>query len=461
MAVSNPGRGSGANALVRALDAYDAGDLETARRLCAEHLRAEPAHAVALMLAGLVAKREFKFEEAITLLEQSVRSEPNSKALTSLADCLWRVGRLEQGLGYINQVVAGNPENLESLLLKAAILHGQRRFDSALECVRAAQLLAPDSYLVAARSGCVLTELGQYDAAESHFRNAARLMPGFRHCGLIYFGHSGWRQIAPQSGAAAGEEFAPLLAADITGAYDAVVVACCDAVYFYKYGVTFVNSYAQNAARQKLLHLHIIDPDDDFAGYLGRLIARLGLSNVAVTYEYAPVDEEPDFNLRRTFYSCARFLRMGLLLRHYQRTIACFDIDTVFEAPLDDMLAAVGTADIGLIRREPPDSPWLDIVANIVIARNTDRTARYFSAVENFIRHFVGRGKLFWHLDHIALYCVLKMMERSDEPPHVEPLAEPVRASVWHIGNPYDYRLKEHRVAQYRLDDLAPPAAPS
>ncbi len=457
MAVSDSNRGTVANVLARAFDAYDTGDLETSGRLCMQHLSAEPVDALALMLAGLIAKKELKFEDAISSLEQSVLIAPDPRALTSLADCLWRVGRLEQALFHIDQVVAGYPENLEALLLKAAILHGQRQFVPALECILNAQSLTPDSYLVAARSGCILTELGKYELAEECFRNAARLMPAFRHCGLIQFGESVWRQIAPQAGAVSTDDFAPLRAADICAPYDAVIMACCDARYFYKYGVTFVNSYAQNSAREKLLHLHILDPDDGFAAYLERLVARLGLRNIAVTYEYAPVDEEPDFNLRRTFYSCARFLRIGSLLRHYQRTIACFDIDSVFEAPLDDMLDGVGTADVGLIQREPPDSPWLDIVANIVIANNTDRTWRYFSAVENFIRHFTGRGKLFWHLDQIALYCVLKMMERFDEPPRVGPLTAATRVSIWHIGNPYEHRLKEHRVARYHLADLAPP----
>ena len=447
-----------ADRLARALEAYDRGELETSRGLCAAHLNAEPANAVALMLMGLILKRDLKFEDAIPLLEQSVRIEASVKALTSLADCLLRMGRLEQGLHAIDRVTAAYPENLEALLLKAAILHGQRQFDSALECVRGAGLLAPDSHLVAARLGCILAELGQYDAAEDQFRNAARLMDGFRHCGLVNFGPTVWRQIAPQSGAASLEEFAALRTADVHAPYDAVVAACCDAQYFYKYGATFVNSYVQNAARSKLLHLHVLDPDEGFAGYLDDLMARLGVRNIAVTYEYAPVDEAPDFNLRRTFYSCARFLRMGALLSHYRKTIACFDIDTVFEAPIDDLLAQVGAADIGLIQREPADSPWLDIVANIVIARDTDATWRYFSAVGNFIRHFVGRGKLYWHLDQIALYCVLKMMQRFDEAPRVAPLSRSARAVVWHIGNPYDYRLREYRVARYQPEGFAPRA---
>ena len=453
---STPAAGSEhGDAMSRALDAYDRGDLDQSRALCDQQLRDEPANAVALLLLGLIAKRGLQVEDAIPLLERSVEIAPNRKSMTSLADCFLRVGRLEPALHYVDLVIAGNPDNLEALLLKAAILHGLRRFDSALACIREAERLAPESHLVEARMGCILTELAQYEAAEKHFQTAASLAQGARHCGLINFRQNVWRQIAPSPASSPAEDFAFMRAADAQAPYDAVVAAFCDAQYFYKYGVTFVNSYAQNAACHKLLHLHILDPEDGFAAYLEALIARLQLRNIVVTYEYAPVDEEPDFNLRRTFYSCARFLRLAALLRHYGRTIACFDIDTVFEAPLDDLIGGAGAADIGLVRRDPPDSPWLDIVANIVIANDTVHALRYFSAVENFIRHFVGRGKLFWHLDQIALYCVLNMMERFDAPPRVAPIDLSASGAVWHIGNPYEYRRTEFRVARYQLADLA------
>ena len=65
--------GQPASGLALALDAYDQGELETARALCAAHLAAEPASAVALMLMGLILKRGSNFEDAIQLLERSVR----------------------------------------------------------------------------------------------------------------------------------------------------------------------------------------------------------------------------------------------------------------------------------------------------------------------------------------------------------------------------------------------------
>ena len=444
-----------------AFQAYYQGKIEEARELCERLLHAEPAHAPALMLLGLIAKKRNRFEDAASLLERSVQIESNPLALTSLADCLWRIGRLDEGLRYIEEAITRQPDSPEAQLVGAMLLHGLRRFDAALERVRCAQTLLPESHLVEARLGCISTQLGRYEDAERHFRNVARLMPKFGHCRAINFGQEMWREIEPRSGASAAEELEPLREASIRQPYAAVVAAFCDVRYFYKYGVTFVNSFAQNAARDKLLHLHILDPEPGFAAYLDHLIARVRLQNVVVTVERAPLADATHNNSRKTFYSCARFIHMGWLLQYYKTTIACFDIDTVFETPIDAMIASVKGGDVGLIQREPPDSPWLDIIANIVIANQTEPAQRYFAAVRNFIRHFAGRGELFWHLDQIALYCVLKMMERFSAPPRVDWITQRARAAVFHIGNPYDFRLQDARVARYQLADLAAKAEPS
>ncbi len=459
MSAKDPGSVVGTGAMEDAFAAYSTGDFDTTRVLCDEKLRAEPANAAALMLLGLITKKSLQIEAAIPLLEQSVRIDPNPVALMDLADCLWRVGRLEEAWGHIEKIDAISANNVEVQLLKAAILQGQHRLEEALACVRAAEKHAQGSALVAARYGCILTGLEKYEDAEHFFSMAARLSPEFRHCGLVNFGRASWQQLSLPATGAQSDEFVVLRPAGPGEAYDAVIFACCDVRYFYKYGTTFVNSFAQNAARGKLLHLHVLDPDAPFAAYIETLIAKVAIRNVAVTYEYAPVDEEPDFNLRRTFYSCARFLRMGALLAQHQKTIACFDIDTVFEAPLEPVLGCVDDCDLGLVFRYPLDSPWLDIVANAVIVKNTPQACRYFSAVANFIRHFVGRGKLFWHLDQLALYCVLKMMERFDTSPRVAPIAAIAGTAIWHIGNPYDYRFQEYRVTRYLLPGFAPPAA--
>ena len=439
------------DAVAVAFEAFNQGKLEETSELCRRLLDTAPAPA--LMLLGLIAKRQGRFDEAAAQLERSVQLAPNPKALASLADCLWRTGRLAEGLRRIEEFMAGNPDNAEARLLAAALLHGMGRYDAALEQTRRAQALQPESHLVEARLGCILTELGQFESAERHFRAAARIEPAFSHCGLINFRRGVWREIEPRPDAAAVEELAALRPPSARQPFTAVIAAFSDARYFRKYGVTFVNSFAQNAAQDRLLHLHILDPDSEFATFLERLLQRVKLPNIAATYEYAPMDDSADFNLRRTFYSCARFLRLNSLLAGYRTPIACLDIDTVFEAPLDPLIATAG--DVGLVQREPRDSPWLDIVANAVLARNTQQAGRYLAAVSSYVRHFMRRGKLYWHLDQIALYCVLKMMERFAEPPQVGWISSAARAAIWHIGNPYDHRLRDERVARYQLAGFA------
>ena len=439
-----------ANSLDLALAAYGRADFDGARKICDEVLLAEPENPAALLLAGNIARKTLRFEDAVPLLEKSVRNGATAEARGSLAMCLWRLGRLDDALTQIDGALDGDADNAEALLLKATILHGLREFDAALECVEHAEESLPDSHLVLARRACILTELGDYDAAEAEFREAARLNPDWGHCGLINFRQGVWREIA-QPAARAAQEIELLRSVDSGQPHDAVVAAVCDVRYFYKYGATFVNSFAQNAGQGKLLHLHIVDPDARFPEHIDAVLARCPRQSIGVTCERSPI-EESRHHARRTYYSCVRFLRMGWLLEHYRTTVACFDVDTVFETPLAGLLASVGDADVGLIQREPIDSPWLDVVANLVVANDTERTQRYFAAVERYIRHFVARDKMFWHLDQIALYCVLRMMGRFAEPPRVCWLTAASRAAVWHIGNPYAFRLDDERVARYRLD---------
>jgi hypothetical protein len=214
-----------------------------------------------------------------------------------------------------------------------------------------------------------------------------------------------------------------------------------------------MNSFSQNAGPNKLLHLHILDPDDHLRAYVSSLLDKLKLCNVAMTVEQTSLAQSGSDHFRKTFYTCSRFLHMNALLHRYDVPIACFDIDTIFEAPIDALTSASVGHDVGLFFREPPDSPWLDVIANTVVAHNTRRAQAYFAAVSNFIRYFAARAELFWHVDQIALYCVLVMMQRFSEPPAVAPIGQGEEMPVWHIGHLYDFRLHEERFARYRIAD--------
>ena len=445
-----------ADPLELAFAAFDQRNFDQAHEYCRRVLEADPRNARALLLSGLVAKKRSKFEEAAVLLEKSIAQSPVPVALGALAECLWRLGRLEEAWGCIKQVIVAHPGNPEAYLLEATILYGLRRFDLALERTLLAQTYLPESYLVEARLGCLMMQLERYQAAEIHFWNAAHFMPSFAHCRLINIRQDLWQSVDAGS-CLPDREIKSLFEARGAQPCTTVVAVSCDVRYFYKHGAKFVNSFAQNAAAGKLLHLHILDPDEAFSSYIDSVISRVKLPNLAVTTEQTEFAASSNHNSRRTFYSCARFLRIGWLLERYKLTVACFDVDLVFDEAIDAMLGEVAGRDVGLVQREPPDSPWLDIYAGFVVANNTERALRYFNAVANFIRHYAGRDELYWHLDQIALYCVLKMMTRFAEPPRIGWISSAALAAVWHIGKPNDYLLKEERVTRYEIEGLAIP----
>ncbi|MEO7728114.1 MAG: tetratricopeptide repeat protein [Burkholderiales bacterium] len=446
-----------ASALELAFTAYAELKFDEARERCEETLGIDPRNASALLLAGLIAKKQSRLDDAVALFESSLAQAASPEALGSLAETLWRLGRLDEALNCVKQFIAAEPTNADAHLLESTILYGLRRYDAALKCAQRAKAYLPESYLVEARLGCILMRLGQFEPADIHFRNAAHLMASFAHCRLINVRRDLWEKVDLDTQGKCSPDATPLREARGTTAIDAVVAVACDVHYFHKHGAKFVNSFARNAAAGKLLHIHILDPDENFTVYIDALLSKVPLADFAVTTAKTAFATSTNYAFRRTYYSCARFLDMDWLLRKYQKTILCFDVDLVFEAPIDKMIDEIAGNDIGLVQRNPPDSVWLDIYAGYVVASYTPQALRFFRGVGNFIRHFTEREELYWHLDQIALFCVHKMMERFTAPPATCWLSAAALEAVWHIGKPNDQLLREERVTQYAIEGLEYP----
>ena len=201
----------------------------------------------------------------------------------------------------------------------------------------------------------------------------------------------------------------------------------------------------------------MLDPDGQFADYLSWLIGHIDLPRLRVTTERSPLKTNVDKMARRTYYSCGRFMQMTRMLADYGRPIVCFDVDATLQAPVQRLIEHAHGKDLGLIQREPPDSPWLDVVANIVVANPTAQSSRYFELVRNYVLYFMHRGKLFWHLDQIELYCVLKMMARYAAAPRVAWIKTELRETLWHIGQSYGDKMKDERYSRYELGDAGTP----
>lgn len=429
------------------MQALQRGEHDRARALSDAMLAEHPESPVALRLLGLVNMIERHYLTAIDAFTRSVELLPDLGAFINLATCLTKVNSLERALESGRTAVAMAPGAVPARLALAAALHGSLRLEEALAEVNEAARLSPGNPLVAMRRGAIYAQLRNYDAAGQEFALAAQSneTPQARAVRFDRTFYDTLDDTAPNR----VPEPAPLMSMGSAGRARYVVYVGCTADYFLKYGIVFVNSYAANSASGSLLHLHIVNPGEPFMNALSDISRRLPQLNLAVTTERAPIDAAADPANARSYYACARFLQLPGFLAHYGKPMLSFDVDAVVEGPLERILDHVGSRDMGLVLREPIDSPWWDIIAFIVGVRPTPATLAYLRRVRNYILHFYEQRQMPWALDQLSLFCVLRMMERFDAAPTVAWLPRGVQAVTWQIGQAYDYKLSDARVKRY------------
>jgi tetratricopeptide (TPR) repeat protein len=428
-----------------ALQALQAGDATRARALGKALLEMAPAHAGGWRILGTASMMERRYEDAVDDFYRSLAVAADLGSLLNLTTCQLKLGNLDQALDAGRAAVEMAPQSFHAHLGLAAALHGMRRPEQALEEAETACRLSKGNAAAIIRRGTIHAHLGNYDEAERDLSSVSQDQP---LGAVVRFNRSFYDGLAPGAKDAAPLPTEALRTSDGRDARY-VVMAGCNADYFLKYGPAFVNSFAENAASRNLLHLHVVDPGPEFDRLLSDIAGRLPRLPLAVTTESAPENALQDPGTRKSFYACARFIHLGSFLAHYGKPVMCVDIDTVFESGMDALLEHVGTRDLGLVQREPVDSPWLDIVANVVIANPTPRAHAYLRGVRAYIRHFLGRRQMPWLLDQTSFYCVLRMMMRFDDAPDIAWLTRDVLTATWHIGHGYDYKLADARFQRH------------
>ena len=88
------------------------------------------------------------------------------------------------------------------------------------------------------------------------------------------------------------------------------------------------------------------------------------------------------------------------------------------------------------------------------MAHPTPGATRFFNLVKNYILYFAHQAEMNWHLDQIALFCALKLLERFDKPPRIKAINEAVAGLLWQIGNVHDEKLQDERFTRYSLKNV-------
>ena len=436
-----------ATALEEAECLIKAGDYASARAMCEKLIAESPADADALAALGRIAMLQYRWPDAIRLFDQALCARTDPVTLANLGNCYWKTGELDQAEYCLRGALALEPGFNIARTGIATLHHAWGRFAEALAELDAVLQEAPVDHQAQTRRGCTLARLERYDEAQAAFSKAVADAGHFIYPRLVSFDADMWALVSGPARALAPPQtaFAVGSAADA----DYVSLISCNPPYVRRFGLPFLRSFADHAPDRGLLHLHVYDPDDAIIDEVRNEVVRSRLKRFVLTTEQSPFPATRPLQ-RRAWYACGRLVHMNRWLTQYARPILCLDVDFIVEGGLSGLVAKAKGMDVALNPRVPIDSPWLDIIANIIVANPTPAAIAYFSAVSNYALATLEREPDSWLVDQTAMYCVLAMMRRFAREPAIAWLApDAAEGLLWHIGHAYEHLLDDPRYRKY------------
>jgi tetratricopeptide (TPR) repeat protein len=433
-------------ALVEIARLIHSGDRTRARELCERMLTRAPQDADALALLGQIAMHDDRWADAIAALDRALQIRVDPWSLVNLGNCYCKTGQLASAEYCLRGAIDLKPDLVRAHISLAVALHGLRRFDAALAQLAMAAKLDANDHQIPMRRGCALVELGLFDEAQQAYAQAARLAGKFIYPRLVAFDRATFddamdpsRPIAP-----------PQLLQDLTqeADYRYVVLISCDPPYMRKHGLPFIRSFAEHAQDGNLLHVHVCDPDDRIVDEVRQVARQAGLARFGMSTDSCPFSRD-EKQQRKSYYACGRLVHLPHWLDCYRRPVLSLDVDIIVKGGLGSLIDAAAGKDLALNRREPVDSPWLDVIANIIVANPTAAARRYLTAAGNYALRWIGCERDAWLVDQSALFCVLKMMARYAQPPAVAWISEAQQASLWHYGAANEHSVLDPDYRRY------------
>ena len=159
---------------------HQSGRLEEAASLYSKILEADPGHADANHLLGVVAFQQGRNEVAARLIDRAIAANPSVPAFHSnLGNALSAMGRLDKALSAYDAALRLRPDLAEAHYNRGNVLGDMGRLNEALSAYDATLRLNPDYAEAHNNRGHTLDGMGRLDEALSAYDAALRLNPGF------------------------------------------------------------------------------------------------------------------------------------------------------------------------------------------------------------------------------------------------------------------------------------------
>jgi tetratricopeptide (TPR) repeat protein len=170
-----------------AVQHHQSGRLAEAEVAYRRILAAEPRHAEALQLLGVIAHQAGHNAAAVDLIRQAIAIKPRfSEAHYNLGVSLSALGQLDEALEAYRGAIALKPDYPEAYYNLGCILDGRGRTDEAIAAYREAIALKPDHAQACINLGTALQHSGLWDESIAAYHQAIALNPNLSeaHCNL-------------------------------------------------------------------------------------------------------------------------------------------------------------------------------------------------------------------------------------------------------------------------------------
>lgn len=162
--------------LAQAIALHQAGQLRQAEQLYAAILAAEPAHADALHLLGLVRFADEQYPEAIDLIRRAInKSASNAVYYFNLGNVYRAQDALDEAAAAYRAAIALQASEADYHNNLGEVLAAQARWGQACECYAQAAALSPDDVAVQLNLAQAYQMQGRHEAALGCYRRAATL----------------------------------------------------------------------------------------------------------------------------------------------------------------------------------------------------------------------------------------------------------------------------------------------
>ena len=133
-----------------------------------------PDHALAHYNLAILYKRVDRPRDAIEALQRALAIEPRPEARFALGTLYFHQGQFDRAAAALEEAVAAQPRFVDAYITLAAVLKAKRQLPEAIDALRRAIALRPDSWHAHAAMATVLQLAGEADAAQQESTVAER-----------------------------------------------------------------------------------------------------------------------------------------------------------------------------------------------------------------------------------------------------------------------------------------------